>query len=113
MSQDHFAAGFFFSRSAAGKNHEKCLIATIAYQILQSIPEPRSFIEAAVTKDPLIFMRSLNSQTRHLIVDPLKQMLAGPHNPSFPRLIVDGLDEFSPQNKYIDGHSYCFQARRS
>jgi hypothetical protein len=43
-------------------------------------------------------MRSLNSQIRHLIVDPLKQMLAGPHNPSFPRLIViDGLDECSPQ----------------
>ena len=98
LSQDHFAAGFFFSRSAAGKNHEKCLIATIAYQLLQSIPEARSFIEAAATKDPLVFMRSLNSQIKHLIVDPLKQMLAGPHNPSFPKLIViDGLDECSPQ----------------
>ena len=98
MSQDQFAAGFFFSRTAAGKNHEKCLIATIAYQLLQSIPEARSFIEAAATRDPLVFMRSLNSQIRHLIVDPLGQMLAGPHNPSFPRLIViDGLDECSPQ----------------
>ena len=98
MIRDQFAAGFFFSRSAAGKNHEKCLIATIAYQLLLSIPEARSFIEAAATKDPLVFMRSLNSQIRHLIVDPFKQMLAGPHNPSFPKLIViDGLDECSPQ----------------
>ena len=96
--KNQFAAGFFFSRTAAGRNHEKCLIATIAYQLLQSIPEARSFIEAAATKDPLVFMKSLNSQIRHLIVDPLKQMLAGPHNPSFPRLIViDGLDECSPQ----------------
>ena len=98
MSQDQFAAGFFFSRTAAGRNHEKCLIATIAYQLLQSIPEARPYIEAAAKNDPLVFMRSLNSQIRHLIVDPIKQMLAEPHNPSFPRLIViDGLDECSPQ----------------
>ena len=100
MSQERnqLAAGFFFSRTAAGRNHEKCLIATIVYQLLQSIPEARSIIEAAATKDPLIFMQSLSSQIRHLIADPLKQMLARPHNPSFPRLIViDGLDECSPQ----------------
>ena len=100
MSQERnqFAAGFFFSRTVAGRNHEKCLIATIAYQLLQSIPDARSFIEAAASKDPVIFMKSLDSQIRHLIVDPLKQMLAEPHNPSFPRLIViDGLDECSPQ----------------
>jgi hypothetical protein len=99
MSQERkqFAAGFFFSRTAAGRNHEKCLIATIAYQLLQSIPEVRTFIEAVATKDPLIFTQSSSSQIRHLIVDPLKQMLARPHNP-FPRLIViDGLDECSPQ----------------
>ena len=100
MSQEkkQFAAGFFFSRTAAGRNHDKCLIATIAYQLLLSIPEARSFIEAAATEDPLIFMRSLNSQIRHLIIDPLKQMLAGVHNPSLPRLIlIDGLDECSPE----------------
>jgi hypothetical protein len=100
MSQERkqFAAGFFFSRTAAGRNHEKCLIATIAYQLLQSIPEARSFIEAAATKDPYIFTQSSSSQLRHLIVDPLKQMLARPHNASFPRFIViDGLDECSPQ----------------
>ena len=98
QAKNQFAAGFFFSRTAAGRNHEKCLIATIAYQLLQSIPEARSFIEAAATKDPLIFMQSSSSQIRHLIVDPLKQMFAKPHNPSFPRLIVlDGLDECSPQ----------------
>ena len=100
MSQERnqFAAGFFFSRTAAGRNHEKCLIATIAYQLLQTIPEARSFIEAAAARDPLVFTQSLSSQIRHLIIDPLKQMLAGPHNPSFPRIIViDGLDECSPQ----------------
>ena len=98
QAKNQFAAGFFFSRTAAGRNHENCLIATLAYQLLQSIPDARSFIEAAATKDPLIFLQSSSSQIRHLIVDPLKQMLAKPHSPSFPRLIViDGLDECSPQ----------------
>ena len=116
QERNQFAAGFFFSRTAAGRNHEKCLIATIVYQLLQSIPEARSFIEAAATKDPLIFMQSLSSQIRHLIVEPLKHMLAGPHNPSFPRLIViDGLDECSPQESQTNIltaiHIYCFHAR--
>ena len=99
MSQEEgqLAAGFFFSRTAAGRNHDKCLVATIAYQMTQTIPEARPFIEEAATKDPLIFMKSLSSQIRHLIVHPLKRMLAGPHTSSFPMLIViDGLDECSP-----------------
>jgi hypothetical protein len=101
MSQDkeQLAAGFFFSRTAASRNHDKlCLIATIAYQILQSIPEARSFIEAAAPRDPLILMKSLSSQIGHLIVHPLKHMLAGPHTSSFPKLVViDGPDECSPE----------------
>ena len=97
QAEGQLAAGFFFSRTAAGRNHDKCLIATIAYQITQSIPEARSFIEEATTKDPMIFKKSLSSQIRHLIVHPLKRMLAEPHTSSFPMLIViDGLDECSP-----------------
>ena len=97
QAEGQLAAGFFFSRTATGRNHDKCLIATIAYQIMQSIPEARSFIEEAATRDPLIFMKSLSTQIRHLIVHPLKHMLAGPHTSSFPMLIViDGLDECSP-----------------
>ena len=97
QAKGQLAAGFFFSRTAAGRNHDKCLIATIAYQITQSIPEARSFIEEAATRDPLIFMKSLSSQIRHLILHPLKRMLAKPHTSSFPMLIViDGLDECSP-----------------
>ena len=97
QAEGKLAAGFFFSRTATGRNHDKSLIATIAYQIMQSIPEARSFIEEAATRDPLIFMKSLSSQIRHLIVHPLKKMLASPHTSSFPMLIViDGLDECSP-----------------
>ena len=110
QAEGQLAALFFFSRTAAKRNHDKCLIATIAYQITQSIPEARSFIEEAVAKDPLVFMKSLSShwQIRHLIVHPLKNMLAGPHTSSFPMLIViDGLDEcFSGiAIERIDGHS--------
>ena len=99
QEKQHFAAGFFFSRTEAGRNDDKRLIATISYQLLDSIPEARSFIEAAVTKDPLIFMRSLKYQIEHLIVDPLKQMRAGTQNLSLPRLIlIDGLDECLPKS---------------
>ena len=106
--EGQLAALFFFSRTAANRNHDKCLIATIAYQITQSIPEARSFIEEAAAKDPLIFMKSLSSQIRHLIVHRLKYMLAGPHTSSFPMLIViDGLDECFSEIaiERIDGHS--------
>jgi hypothetical protein len=97
QAEGQLAAGFFFSRTATDRNHDKCLIATIAYQITQSIPEARLFIEKAATGDPLIFKKSLSSQIRHLIVHPLKHVLAGPHTSSFPMLIViDGLDECSP-----------------
>jgi hypothetical protein len=96
QAKQQFAAGFFFSRTEAGRNHDKCLIATISYQLRESIPEARPFIEAAVTKDPLIFLRSLNSQIKHLIIDPLNQMPAGSHYPHPKLLLIDGLDECIP-----------------
>ena len=64
---------------------------------MQSIPEVRSFIDEAAARDLMIFMKSLSSQIRHLIVHLLKHMLGGPHTSSFPMLIViDGFDECFP-----------------
>ena len=96
QAKQQFAAGFFFSRTEAGRNHDKCLIATISYQLLASIPGARPFIVTAVTKDPLIFLRSLNSQIKHLIIEPLNQMHAESHHPHPKLLLIDGLDECFP-----------------
>ena len=38
------AAAFFFSRNAAGRNDKTPLVATLAYQLVKSIPEIRAHI---------------------------------------------------------------------
>ncbi|KIK05958.1 hypothetical protein K443DRAFT_79420, partial [Laccaria amethystina LaAM-08-1] len=88
------AASFFFSRNAEERNTEKCLVATLAYQIARSIPAAKPFIESVVMDDPCIFSRSLETQFADLIAQPL--VLAAVENPSssWPKLILlDGLDE--------------------
>ncbi|KAF8157176.1 hypothetical protein B0H34DRAFT_798479 [Crassisporium funariophilum] len=90
---------FFFSRIADGRNNEKCLIPTIAYQVALYIPATRSHIERAVANDPSVFDKSLEAQARVLIVEPLQlayQMHAcsSAEQPVWPTLlIIDGLDE--------------------
>jgi len=68
------AASFFFSRSVAGLNTEKHLMATIAYQISLSIPETRRYIAQAVESDASVFSGSLETQLQTLIVNPLLQV---------------------------------------
>lgn len=88
------AAGFFFSRNAEERNTEKCLVATLAYQIARSIPAAKPFIENVVMDDPCIFSRSLEAQFANLIARPL--VLAAIEDPSssWPKLVLlDGLDE--------------------
>jgi hypothetical protein len=44
----------------------------------------------------LIFLKSLNSQIKHLIIDPLNQIPAGSHHPLPQLLLIDGLDACFP-----------------
>ncbi|KDR78452.1 hypothetical protein GALMADRAFT_23036, partial [Galerina marginata CBS 339.88] len=90
------AASFFWSRSAAGRNDEGRLIASLAYQLLTVIPHLRGLVETAVELDPYIFTRSLQTQMESLIVQPLKEVFE--HNEqgqvAHPMVIIlDGLDE--------------------
>ncbi|CAA7270456.1 unnamed protein product [Cyclocybe aegerita] len=55
-------ASFFFARTASVRNDEKRLIAAIAYQLAQSIPDTLPLIEKAIERDPAVFSRSLDSQ---------------------------------------------------
>ncbi|CAA7270467.1 unnamed protein product [Cyclocybe aegerita] len=66
-------ASFFFSRTAALRNNKKRLVATLAYQLAQSVPETRPYIEKAIGHDPAIFSKRLQSQFQALIVEPLSQ----------------------------------------
>ncbi|KDR78558.1 hypothetical protein GALMADRAFT_243978 [Galerina marginata CBS 339.88] len=90
------AAAFFWSRSAAGRNDEERLIASLAYQLLAMIPQLRGPVETAVELDPYLFTRSLQTQMDSLILQPLKEVFE--HNPPGQAenpmvIILDGLDE--------------------
>ncbi|KDR85967.1 hypothetical protein GALMADRAFT_235161 [Galerina marginata CBS 339.88] len=95
------AASFFFSRTVPGRNNDKLLVPTMAYQLTISIPGICNQIADAIVKDPLIFDRTLEIQFNSLIVETLAKL---PLRDSFradshPKLIViDGLDECSEPN---------------
>lgn len=93
------AASFFFSCAAAGRNDSSQFIATLAYQLLLSIPQISEPILTAVERDPTIFSRALSVQMQALVVTPLTSIPIP--LPNLPRVaIVDGVDECGP-----DGNS--------
>ena len=92
-------ASFFFCRASQSQNNEKRLIPLIAYQLMLSIPSTKSYIESAVQIDLAIFDKSLETQIKKLIIQPVENACANV-NPAvakqWPRLIIiDGLDECS------------------
>ncbi|PPQ90902.1 hypothetical protein CVT25_007881 [Psilocybe cyanescens] len=68
-------ASYFFSRFDSTRNHERSLIATIAYQASLCIPNFRECIKAAIDHDPLIFSRSLSVQMSTPVVQPLQDCI--------------------------------------
>lgn len=96
---DVLLASYFFWKSDGTRNHPKSLIATIAYQISLRVPEIQPAFSSIVAADPMIFDRTLDSQLKHLIIDPLNDLaLTGFFEDCTtpPRLVlIDGLDECS------------------
>lgn len=86
------AASFFFSRERQGRNSSDRFLATIAFQLAQSIPELHDAIGSAVMKTPDIFYKSLSAQLQTLIVEPFSSLAEIPPRSSF-LVVVDGLDE--------------------
>ncbi|KDR79076.1 hypothetical protein GALMADRAFT_63922 [Galerina marginata CBS 339.88] len=90
------AASFFWSRSAAGRNDEERLVASLAYQLCTRIPQLRDPVESAVESDPYIFTRSLQTQMQSLVIQPLRKVSEHnqPEQVDIPMVIIlDGLDE--------------------
>ena len=65
------AAGFFFSRTVAQRQTKAHLIATIASQLVVSIPATRPFIDKAVRDDLSVFDMTLSVQMEQLVIQPL------------------------------------------
>ncbi|KDR76528.1 hypothetical protein GALMADRAFT_139451 [Galerina marginata CBS 339.88] len=78
--------------SVTGRNHNKRLVATIAYQIALSFPEVKALIEKAVDCDPALLSRNLDTQLKTLVIEPLLSLDF--HTLLRPRIIIiDGLDD--------------------
>ncbi|KAF8161702.1 hypothetical protein BJ912DRAFT_311645 [Pholiota molesta] len=92
------AASFFFSRAVAGRNDSSRFVATLAYQLLLSMPQISDPILSAIERDPTIFSRSLSVQMQVLVIAPLT---SEPNPlPNIPRVaVVDGVDECGPDGK--------------
>lgn len=87
-------ASFFFFRTDDMRNKVDPLIPTIAYQIIQLIPQAKDIITQAIESNPLIFEQSLEKQLDVLIIEPLRRLRSSGSNWQL-LLIIDGLDECS------------------
>ena len=87
------AASFFFSRTAVGRNDNSCLVSTLTWQLIQSIPEIREYVLALLERDPTIVSRAPATQMKALIVDPLNMISKEVLNQRPCFIIIDGLDE--------------------
>ncbi|KAF8186303.1 hypothetical protein BJ912DRAFT_1043214 [Pholiota molesta] len=93
------AASFFFWRTAIGRNNPARFIATIAYQLSRFLPQVEEHLIAAIEQDPTIFSRSLSTQMRILVIEPLKRAVP-PESLPVPMLaVVDAVDECGPNGR--------------
>ncbi|KJA20948.1 hypothetical protein HYPSUDRAFT_216637, partial [Hypholoma sublateritium FD-334 SS-4] len=85
-------ASFFFFRTDSTRNTIDPLIATLAYQIIQLLPETKKNIVEAIESNPLIFKQSFEAQLDTLIVRSLRLLQLS--DPALKLLlIIDGVDE--------------------
>ncbi|KAF9458845.1 hypothetical protein BDZ94DRAFT_1325212 [Collybia nuda] len=88
-------ASFFVRRGDNLLSKVDCILATIVYQLVKSIPEIRDDIGRAIAHDPTILSLCIEVQIRHLIVEPFLAFLSRSEMPSSLRylVIIDGIDE--------------------
>ena len=93
LKNDIPIARFFFCRTDPTRNNTKPLVATIAHQIMQQIPESKAILIPKIEDDPLIFKKSLHTQFEKLIFDPLFELAKQSRSPGILVLLFDGVDE--------------------
>ncbi|PPQ94571.1 hypothetical protein CVT25_011518 [Psilocybe cyanescens] len=96
LDGQHFVlASFFFSRNDPQRGTAKLLVTTLAYQLAVKLPLVfRERLSQAFENDPLITTRSLETQFKTLIREPLVELLhSGFSTNNHIVIIIDGLDE--------------------
>jgi hypothetical protein len=98
------AASFFFSRTVEGCSDSSRLVATLAWQLINLIPEIRETVLASLESDPTILSLTPAAQMKALIIDPLNKVSKEEllKRPRF--VIIDGLDECLPTTSQIKEH---------
>ncbi|TFK67706.1 hypothetical protein BDN72DRAFT_842722 [Pluteus cervinus] len=99
-TQRRLAASFFFSQASRDRRTTRGFIATIALQLMGSVPGAREIITNKISSNPTIFDEtSFEGQWQTLIVDTLHDV----QPPSAPLLIViDGVDEIESEKEQCD-----------
>ncbi|KAJ2935399.1 hypothetical protein H1R20_g1696, partial [Candolleomyces eurysporus] len=99
-------ATFFFCAADQTRNSVLAVVPTIAYQLALRHRPLRQLIVAAVENDSLVFSKSLRTQMRTLIVDPVEGLgrQEGGSGPSFPPhvILIDGLDECKDEDRQVE-----------
>ena len=83
---------FFFFRTDPTRNTLQPVVATLVYQLIIQLPHLRAIVIPRVEFDPLIFTKSLETQLRYLVFEPLQQL----HRERLLNIVVlmfDGVDE--------------------
>ncbi|KAJ2922309.1 hypothetical protein H1R20_g14785, partial [Candolleomyces eurysporus] len=103
---DILASTFFFSSTDPTRNTVSAVIPTIAYQLGSNNPALREAISATITKDPLIFEKSLKTQMKKLIVSPIEDFSRDVSKPELAILpyaiLIDGLDECTDEQRQAE-----------
>ncbi|KJA20943.1 hypothetical protein HYPSUDRAFT_103369, partial [Hypholoma sublateritium FD-334 SS-4] len=94
-------ASFFFFRTDDTRNTIDPVVATLAYQVIQLLPETKDIIIQAIESHPLIFEQTFETQLDVLIVTPIRRLHAS--DPSLALLlIIDGIDECADKRTQMD-----------
>jgi hypothetical protein len=95
-------ATFFFNRTDPKRNNMEPLIATLAYQLILTLPQTQDAIIAAIERNPHIFDQCFEDQLRQLIVGPLILARDMCQDMGFLLVMIDGLNECINQSGLID-----------
>ncbi len=84
---------FFFFRTDPTRNDLKHIAATLAYQLIETIPALESIIIPKIQRDALIFNKSLETQFETLIFSSLIQLQESWTETKTVVFLLDGVDE--------------------
>jgi hypothetical protein len=90
--QGKLTSAFFFFRSDETRNSAKHLVPTLAYEMMQTIPQTADHVCQAIATDPHIFSSPLEHQINRTLLQPLCSPIKLSSG-GCRLIIIDGLDE--------------------